>query len=344
VYQFSPTKGLSFIYAFNGPPDGFDPQGNLTLDSAGNLYGTTVYGGANKTACNGHGCGTVFKLAPPTSKGGSWTETILYSFTGGDDGANPQAGVILDSVGNLYGTTENGGSLARGTVFELSPGQDGVWAEVVLYTYGMDEGGGIPLGGVVFDGSGNLYCTASTGGPEGGGTVFELSPGLGGSWTYALLYGFDASNGSNDGIGPGDGVVFDAAGDLYGTTMQGGNFGFGTVFELTPSAGSWSETILYSFAGGNDGASPMASLVLDAAGNLDGTTFAGGGKGNPGTVFRLTPGAGGRWTEGVFALPSNGSLGYQPSAPLLLDGAGHAYGTTVAGGVAGRGVIFRIAP
>jgi len=344
VYRLSPTKGFSVLYNFNAPPDGFYPQGNLVIDSAGNLYGTTVYGGANKTGCNGHGCGTVFELSPPISKGGSWTETILYSFTGGDDGANPQAGVILDSAGNLYGTTENGGNLGAGTVFEVTNSGNGQWVESVIYS--MDDGA-LPMGSLVFDATGNLYSTTFEFG-GGGGNVFELFPEVGGGWGYVRLYAF--MEGTKDGFAPEAGVILDSSGSLYGTTAFGGQFGFGTVFKLTPDAGTWTETILYNFAGGKDGATPRAGLVFDPAGNLYSTTFEGGNaspkacQGNGcGTAFELTPGTSGLWTERLFAFPQDGHLGIEPAASLLLDATGRAYGTTTSGGE-GIGVVFRITP
>ncbi|MBZ5573944.1 MAG: hypothetical protein LAO09_18930 [Acidobacteriia bacterium] len=341
IYQLSSKTGFSVIYGFSGP-DGLQPQGNLAIDAAGNLYGTTVYGGAFKTGCNNQGCGTVFRLSPPTN-GDAWTQTVLYSFSGGDDGSNPQAGVMLDSAGNLYGTTEFGGDLGFGTVFELSPGPGNTWSETVLY--GMEQGGAGPLGGLVLDQSGNLFGTTCCLGPEKGGTVFELSPQFDGSWTYTLVYAFDGFNGSQDGIGPEAGLILDAAGNLFGTTAGGGKFGFGTVFELTKNGGGWTESVLYSFAGGSDGATPQAGLVLDASGLLYGTTFAGGtgcGTQGCGTVFALTPSQN-EWTERLFRFPADGHLGLQPASPLSLDENGHLYGTTTRGG-SGVGVIFKITP
>ncbi|MBZ5572513.1 MAG: hypothetical protein LAO09_11630 [Acidobacteriia bacterium] len=344
VYQFSPTSGYHVIYAFSGP-DGLKPQGNLVIDAAGNLYGTTVYGGAHKSGCNGLGCGTVFELSPP-SNGGTWTETVLYSFTGGDDGANPQSGVILDLAGNLYGTTEFGGARGVGTVFQLSPGPGGTWTENVLY--GMEQGGGGPIGGLVLDAFGNLYGTTCCFGPQNGGTAFELSPFLD-SWTYTLVYAFDSSDGSNDAINPDAILVFDEAGNLYGTATAGGNFGRGAVFELSQVSGKWTEEILHSFAGGRDGATPMASLVLDNAGNLYGTTYEGGNVKEAcpqgcGTIFELSPSFDGQWTERGFRFPGDAKLGAQPTAPLVIDGVGNLYGTAIRGGNESRGVIFRVKP
>lgn len=341
VYQLSPTSGYHVIYVFHGHPDGRHPQGNLVLDSAGNLYGTTVNGGA-KSCPNGFaGCGTVFELSPPTN-GGAWTETLLYSFKGGKiDGANPQAGVVFDPSGNLYGTTAYGANQSCqgtgpgcGTVFELKPSQSG-WTETVLYQF---SGGGNPFGGLVLDGSGKLYGTASTGGPRGGGTVFELSPASNGEWTYTLLYAFDASSGSEDGKSPQAGLIFDAAGDLYGTTFYGGTGGGGTVFELTLGSSGWTESILHNFLGGNDGAAPEANLVFDATGNLYGTTMGGGNPTGAGTVFKLTPGNGGQWTESLFRFKSTDDGGAHPTTPVLLHGTAELFGTTNAV----PGVVFRI--
>jgi uncharacterized repeat protein (TIGR03803 family) len=263
------------------------------------------------------------------------------------DGANPQAGLIFDPGGNLYGTTKAGGNEGClgpgcGTVFELSPTQSG-WIQSVLYDFSASGDGQLPVGSVILDAAGNLYSTTSQAGNGNGGNVFELSR-AGGSWVETILYDFDG--GSSDGAGLLAGVVFDTAGNIYGTTAGGGEFGFGTVFELTPISGSWTESILYSFAGGNDGAKPESNLVFDSAGRLYGTTFDGGGppkrcgNGGCGTVFKLTPEAGGQWTENLFRF--GGVLGLQPSAPVLLDAAGNVYGTTTAGG-RGVGVVFRIA-
>jgi uncharacterized repeat protein (TIGR03803 family) len=353
VYELSPTTGYHLLYAFSNGSGGRQPQGNLAFDSAGNLYGTTIYGGVDKTCGGGvNGCGVVFKLTPP-SNGGLWTETVLYSFCSQAncaDGAFPQAGVIFDSSGNLYATTLTGGNQncneegpGCGTVFELQPSQTG-WTESVLYVFGDNTADGhYPRGSLVFDGAGNLYGTASVAGP-GAGSAFRLTPS-GEGWTFSVIYAFEQFS-RQDGNQPEAGMVFDTAGNLYGTTAGGGQFGFGTVFELTLSSGIWTETILYNFAGGNDGAEPKASLVIDSAGSLYGTTFDGGGppkrcgNGGCGIVFKLTPEAGGQWTESLFRF--GGVLGLQPSASVLLDPAGNVYGTTTGGGSHGAGVVFRI--
>jgi uncharacterized repeat protein (TIGR03803 family) len=288
----------------------------------------------------------VFELTP-TTNGKPWTETVLYSFCSQAscaDGANPQAGVIFDSEGNLFGTTETGGNQncqeegpGCGTVFELQPSQSG-WTESVLYAFTGGSAGSNPLGGLIFDTAGNLYGMTPS-------TVFEMTLGAGGQWSASIIHYFE---GNGDGTGAAAGLIFDAAGNLYGTTSGGGEFGQGTVFELTSVSGGWTENLLYSFAGGNDGALPESTLVFDSAGSLYGTTLAGGGPPNVcgnacGTVFKLTPGAGGQWMESLFRFRSpQGIWGVEPSAPVLLDAADNVYGTTTAGGQ-GSGVIFRIA-
>ncbi len=351
VYEISPTTGYHLLFRFSHKgATGWYPQGNLVLDSVGNLYGTTIYGGVSQSACATTGCGVVFKLSP-SSNGDQWTETVLYNFCSAAncaDGANPQAGVIFDSAGNLYGTTKTGGNLGCqdagpgcGTVFELEPSQSG-WTESVLYAFTATSSDGTwPLGNLVFDGVGNLYGTVQPPGPQKGGSVFELSP-FGGNWMFSVVYAFDGLSGSKDGSDPVAGLIFDAAGNLYGTTFAGGKFGLGTAFELTPNGGrSWVETILHNFAGGSDGSEPESSLVIDSAGSLYGTTLLGGAAPGLGTVFKLAR-SGGHWTESLFRFPQNGDLGYEPASPVTLDPDDNVYGTTVAGGRNNDGVVFRI--
>jgi uncharacterized repeat protein (TIGR03803 family) len=255
----------------------------------------------------------------------------------------------MDTAGNLYGTTRNGGvpdGGGFGTVFKLQPTASGPWTETVLHTFMENGDGGGPECSLVFDQKGNLYGTSTF------GTVFELSP-TGEGWTFNVIYTF-GSGGSKDGSDPQAGLVFDTTGDLYGTTSMGGQTGNGTVFELTPNAGSWTEAILYNFAGGNDGAQPMANLILDSAGNLYGTTYYGGGKGtcangeaSCGTVFKLTRGQSGQWAESLFRFPKSGASGNWPAATLLFSG-GSVYGTTTRGGVYKQynkaGALFEITP
>lgn len=347
VYEISRTRGYQLLYSFTRNGAGGDnPRGNLTLDSAGNLYGTAPFGGLYGQDCVSNGCGVVFELSPPVGGSGQWTETVLYSFCQQKscaDGANPAWGVIFDSAGNLYGTTEAGGGSDFGTVFELSPSSGG-WTEHVLESFNGTNGE-LPVAGLVFDGSGNLYGTTSAG-TGSGGTVFELSPS-GATWVESILHVFGPIP---DGNTPEANLVFDSAGNLYGTTQLGGEFscggsGCGTVFELTPAVGGWTENVIYSFDG-DDGENPVASVVLDAAGNVYGTTSVGGdarcGESTGcGTVFRLTPESGGQWTETFFKLPG-GSGGANPVAQLTLDASGNVYGTTANGGNTNSGVLFEI--
>ena len=242
----------------------------------------------------------MFKLTPTV--GGAWTETVLYNFGNGTDGYAPSGGLIRDAAGNLYGTTEFGGTnhcfigqdRGCGTVFELTPTAGGEWTETVLHNFGSGTDGFTPVAGLIFDAAGNLYGTTGDGGNYGYGTVFELTPTNGGSWTETVLYSFNlqGSGGYGPGVGP---LVFDAAGSLYGTAFYGGAYPGGTAFKLTPTVGGdWTETVLYSFGNGTDGSGPFAAgLIFDAAGNLYGTTWYGGthqcGQYGCGTVFELTP-------------------------------------------------------
>ena len=272
VFEVSATDEEKLLYTFAGSPDGANPQGTLAMDAQGNVYGTTVNGGA-------HGKGTVFKLSP------AGVETVLYSFEDAPDGANPGAGVIMDGEGNLYGTTTYGGSQNTGIVFEVTL----VGAETVLYRFCQQGGcadGGLPAGRLIMDAQGNLYGTASAFGEYGWGAVFKVTPG----GEESVLYSFKDVPG--DGAYPDGGVVMDARGNLYGTTTYGGaNFFYGTVFELSPDN---TETVLYSFCATNgcpDGSIPQA-LVLDAQGDLYGTTYEGGSANcylGCGVVFKMTP-------------------------------------------------------
>jgi uncharacterized repeat protein (TIGR03803 family) len=280
------------IHNFSGA-DGYYPMTNLLFDTAGNLYGTTETGGT-ATACP-NGCGVVFELSPGSK--GKWTEKVLHDFGKGDDGRNP-FGLIFDTSGNLYGTTYFGGTHNSGTVFELLPGKNGKWAERLLHSFGQGTDGSKPEASLIFDPSGNLYGTTLSGGINGDGAVVELMPQKNGQWTHKVLHSFN--NDGKDGRFPQGALIFDRAGNLYGTTPYGGSgsgctnqFGLcGTVFELTPEAnGKWTEKILHNFVGnGSDGVGPYAGLIFDSAGNLYSTTFAGGaGLGLYGTVFEIIP-------------------------------------------------------
>jgi uncharacterized repeat protein (TIGR03803 family) len=264
---------------------------------------------------------------------------VIHSFRN-KNGVVPHAGLIPDASGNLYGTTAEGGAHNDGTVFQLTPKAGGRWAEKVLLNFDGTNGA-IPLSGLISDGSGNLYGTASQGGDQscsnGCGIVFELSPGKDGKWTEQVVHRF-TSNG-RDGTGPEAALLFDGAGNLYSTTASGGAVGVGTVFELTPASGSWNEQVLYSF---QDGGRPYGSLVLDASGNLYGTTGYGGAQ-NDGTVFELSPKAGDHWREKVLH-SFNGIDGRMPLAGLVFDDSGNLYATTAAGGTYDYGTVFELSP
>ena len=315
---------------------GQNPEPGVVFDTAGNLYGTTIVGGA-------YGVGTAFELTPKA--GGGWTERVLHTFkSNGRDGNYPSASLIIDAAGNLYGTTPRGGIHNGGTVFELMPKAGGGWVEKVLHTFGNGPG---PVGGVILDAAGNLYGTTQHGGAYDLGSVFELTRKAGGGWTEKTLHSFNPNRG--DGILPSAGLVFDTAGNLYGTTSDGGAYGVGTVFELTPSAGGrWTEKVLHHFKNdGKDGQNPFASLIFDVAGNLYSTTNYGGTGAcfnvGCGTVFELTPKARGGWAEKVLhSFTSMGKDGQWPDGGVVFDAIGNLYGTTPDGGPFGYGVVFKL--
>lgn len=329
------------------------PSGSLIADAAGNLYGTTEIGGANRS-------GTLFELSPPIGNV-PWTETDLYTFDGGTDGGAPNGTLIFDDIGNLYGTTVGGGDevCLCGTVFELSPpaAPGGNWTFTTLYSFGGGNDGADPRAGVVFDQSGSLFGTTAGGGGTascnslvvGCGTVFELSPpsASGGAWSEAILYSF---TGGSDGAEPAAPVVFDKAGDLYGTTFCGGVVtcqsldGGGTVFELTQSSGQWVETVLHDFGTFGDGYSPGAGLLIDKSGVLVSTTPMGGANGD-GTVFGLAPPSkpGGEWSYAVlYNFPESQTDGLVPQGGVISVN-GMLYGTTTGGGENVLGTVFQLA-
>jgi uncharacterized repeat protein (TIGR03803 family) len=289
-------------------------------------------------------CSTIFTMTLlVTGAVAAPREKILHDFGNGSDGTLPSSALILDGSGNLYGTTYTGGTGSAcnqncGTVFELTPKAHGGWKETVLHSFGHGADGTNPYAGLVFDASGNLYGTTSGGGIFGAGTVFELTPKANGEWTERVLHNFN----SRDGLTPYATLIFDSAGNLYGTTQLGGDgkdcfgYGCGTVFELTPkSDGDWTEKVLYTFHKNRGGWLLYDSLIFDPAGNLYGTTSVGGnvngcqGDGC-GTVFELTPKAGGVWKEKVLHR-FNGQDGYGPNG-LVFDASGNLYGTTYFGG------------
>jgi uncharacterized repeat protein (TIGR03803 family) len=285
---------------------------------------------------------------PATGVG--WTEQVLHNFGGSADGVYPYAGLVFDAAGNLYGTTWQGGDLSGncspsgcGTVFELTSAAGGGWTETLIQSFNGTDGHSLYSGGsLTFDATGDLYDTTQIGGAFGYGTVFELTPGAGG-WNEEVLHSFLPGNSGNDGFGPNPGVVFDAAGNLYGTTAGGGTYNGGTVFELTPrSGGGWTEQVLFSF-NGRDEYLPY-NLIIDAAGNLYGTSNAGGAY-NKGTVFELSPAAGGSWTLKVLYSFSGSPDAAYPAAGLAFDASGNLYGTTYYGGTYDYyGTVFELTP
>src|SRR6266481_1049198 len=330
IVGFQPAEAQTetVLYSFcaqTGCPDGSNPRADLVMDTAGNLYGTTLYGGTS-------GVGTVFELSP------NGTETLLHSFcvlAACADGYHPRAGLIMDTKGNLYGTSFDGGAYDAGAVFELSPSG----TETVLHSFCQQTGcpdGYYPQAGLVMDTNGNLYGTTLYNGAYGGGTVFKISS----DGTATTFYNFCTATGCKNGRYPQAGLILDTNGNLYGTTYGGGAYGKGTVFELSPSG---AETVLHSFCartGCSDGSHPRADLVMDTAGDLYGTTYY-GGTNSVGTVFKLSPNG----TETVLhTFAANGSDGTHPYAGLVMDAMGNLYGTTYSGGANGYGTVFKVTP
>jgi uncharacterized repeat protein (TIGR03803 family) len=286
----------------------------------------------------------VFELSP--REDGSWTESVIHSFNfNGTDGGNPAyGGLVSDGAGNLYGMASQAGAYDSGVLFELTPNGSGGWTENVLHNFGLINDGSGPESGLVFDGAGNLYGTNVAGGIHNDGVAFEFSPDGSGGWTEKVLHSF--GNGT-DGVYPFDSLVIDGFGNLYGTTYRGGIHNYGTVFELSPNgSGGWTERVLHSFNfNGADGAIPYASLAIDPAGNLYGTTAYGGINYYGGTVFELSPNGSGGWTEKVLhSFNYNGTDGAFPTGGLILDSANNLYGTTEQGGIHGEGTVFQLTP
>lgn len=271
----------TILHTFPDPfsTDGFYPSGDLTFDQAGNLYGTTNSGGSGMPyGCAGLGCGVVYQVARLQ---GTWTENIVHEFTGGSDGGNPYAGVLLDPSGNIIGSASDGGVDGFGLVFQLATSG---WQEITLYQFHLATDGRSP-GGLVQDAAGNLYGITGVGGYNDSGTVYELVPGNG-SWNFELIYPFPPES------QPASPLTRDGAGNLYGTTFEGGAYNYGMVFKLTHSGGTWTVTSLHDFTGGSDGFDPDGQLVLDGNGNIFGTAHAGGG--GPctrgcGVIYEITP-------------------------------------------------------
>jgi uncharacterized repeat protein (TIGR03803 family) len=362
--------GEAVLYSFSGP-DGENPQAGLVIGPDGAPYGADQYGGA---------AGVVFKLIPPASASEGWTETLLYSFTGGRDGGAPMGSLLVGSQGEVYGVTYGGGlSCSCGVVYQLTPpapasAEGTPWTETVLYSFTGGSDGGYPRAGLTMGKDGILYGTTGSDGPSLKGTVFELTPPAspGEAWTETVLYGFTGEHG--DGQFPEAGLAIGKNGALYGTTSGGGGScpisfenwdGCGIVFELTPSAagGSWTENVIYRFHGFPDGGVPMGPLALGANGAIYGATEGGGTFGcyagpfaqeppGCGVVFQLTPPetAGAAWNERVLHGFQAAADGARPAGGVILGADGTLYGTTSQNGKSQKGTsgccgtVFSLTP
>jgi uncharacterized repeat protein (TIGR03803 family) len=352
-YELAPTSAGRWLetksFAFGGKGAFPNP---IIFDPDGNIFGTTEVGSG--------GCGGVFELS--LNSNGHWVETVLHDLSC-SEGLYPESSTVRDAAGNLYSAAWGGGAHGAGTVFELSPVAGGGWTFKVIHSFDGTDGSQ-QQSYLTLDASGNIYGMSLCGGksipartPEvascggtTGGTAWELSPQSDGSWKEKTLYAFA---GGDDGANPSDlgQLIFDAAGNLYGTTQNGGAYDFGVAFELSPNAdGSWSEKILHTFTG-TDGIAPSGPQVFDAAGNLYGETFGigcynhcGGGPQHRGQlVYKLSPNTDGTWTETVLQEFHNSDSG-GPAMGLTIDGAGNLYGTTWLGGTYNNGTVFEITP
>ena len=323
------------------------PSGPVVFDGAGNMFGVAP----------GNGClvgagvapciqGKVFELSPPVGGTGAWTKIRVHVFEPGVE-VNPN--LIRDGAGNLYGSAAVDSATSAGQIFELTPPAvtGGTWTKSVLHRFAP---GVAPANGLLFGPGGVLYGMTSTGGAGGAGTVYQLSPPAAGHhrWTKQVLYSFA---GGADAANPTDMLISDAMGNLF-AVAAGGSSGQGCVFELSPPAsagGAWTEAVIYSFAGGNDGAGPTSALLLDAQGNLYGTTSH-GGPADDGTIFELSRPilAGGVWSETVLYSFTGGSDGDAPSGALVADTAGNFYGTATysapTGPIGPFGTVFELTP
>jgi uncharacterized repeat protein (TIGR03803 family) len=356
IFELTPQSGglwtNTVLYTFP-ITDGENPQASLVFGPGGNLYGTTYFGGTNSV-------GSIFEMSP---RGNSWKESLIYSFgpasTSQSFSVTPSS-LVLDSKGNLYGTTQFGGARQHGSVFELSPQPGGGWNETDLFSF---QGATVkPMGSVVLDNAGHIYGVTFVGGAHGFGAVFQLMQDAGGVWQMTVIHDFNGY--PSDGAQPAAGLTMDSAGNLFGTTQRGGNgdctfkttaVGCGAAFRLSYVTGSgWQETVLHSFLGAlfNDGSAPMANLIVDGSGNLYGTTYNGGFVNfncsglilfpGCGTAFELSPFNGG-WNETILYEFGHAD-GSEPSGSLVLDAAGNLYGMTSYFGTYGYGTLFKLSP
>ena len=339
-----PDSSLTVLHTFTNTPDCSQPNAALIKDSAGNMYGTTWQGGAYEYGC-------VFELSPDGQ--GGWTYNVIYSLTGGSDGAFPEAPLALDSQGNLYGTTVIDGVHGNGTVFEISKANDGSWYLNKSYLFD-NSFGSKPFAGVTVDANGNVFGATHSDFGAGNapyGAIFQLTPN-GNSWTGQALYVFPEDG--LEGEYPDGTPIMDRAGNLYGTTNYGGQYGDGTVYRLHPTGNGWVLTTLHNFAGGtSDGKWPLGALMSDAYGNLYSTTSEGGpgsGPGGAGGIFKLSQwptarqatSANGQWQITWLYWFTGGADGYGPIGPPAFDNAGNLYGTS--GSPNGNGLIYKLTP
>jgi uncharacterized repeat protein (TIGR03803 family) len=340
VYKLTPTASgwqSSTIHAFSGAPDGANPMAGLVADAAGNFYGSAQAGGNPAFCQNGlyFGCGTIFKLS--STSNGQWQFSVLYAFTGGVDGANPEGSLAIDSSGNLYGTTEGGLTASLGTVFELSPTSSGRWKLTTLHTFTGGSDGEQPSDGLILSSTGNLYGTTPNGGAQRQGTVYQLTPDSGGRWHYQIIHSFDGVHGAT----PRCTLAVDPAGNLFGTTSAGGAHN-GVVFELSQNlSGSWAETVLYQVRNGEQ-FGLVGPVALDTTGKLLFTTIATGGAFGQGTVLRLAfSGAG--WQPTFLFYFKDFTTGTHPQSGVILDSSGNLYGTAF-GFDGSDGAVFELYP
>jgi len=344
VYRLKPTSNGNYeetvLYSFKGgSADGANPHAPLFMDGAGNLYSTTAAGGMNATVCSSSlprpGCGVVFKLTPTIS--GEWKETVLHRFTGAD-GGNAYSGLVRDTKGNFYGATLLGGSKGLGTVYRLSLTSTG-WKETVLHSFTGNPDGAEPFldcTTLVLDSQGDIYGSTYLGGTADAGIVFKLTPQASGAWTEKILYTF---KGGADGTKPFTGVILDKSGNVFGTTLQGGTLRYGTVFKLT-AAKEYAKTTLHNFGLSDIAKGFPNGLILDASGNLYGTTEY--------AAYKLTPSST-SWSETLLWGwdISEVQNGISLFAPLTRDAHGNLWSTTVWGGQAGSttgGVAWELIP
>ena len=333
------VSGEQVTYSFDGDPNGSTPSARLIADANGNLYGTAASGCAFNYGC-------VFELSKVED---SWIETVLFNFSG-PDGATPTTSLLLDAVGNLYGTTALGGDFNSGVAFQLTS-THGTWNETVLHSFGSGTDGYTPSE-LILDSTGNLYGITqfggdSSSGPDNGGTVYRLTL-TDGQWNETILYSFPGSFLGPDGDLPIGGLALDKTGNLYGVTQAGGVYGKGAVFTLTATAeGTFAESIIHSFHI-LDGNLPNSTPVFDSAGNLYGTTFFGGAvrdcpNEGCGVIYELKKNSDGTWTE-ILLRQLQKADGWEAVGPVVFDSVGNLYAAAQAGGAFTWGSIFQLSP